>query len=190
MTFDEVVRLGELATTGNYNFVVGTWWWWTIGIIMLIITIWSMLEDDFIPAILLWLLLHGIYSWGVSASIESERLEEWKQNIAIPYIETLEVEKHEIVYVKIDPELSSKTTGGLFYTYSTPMYLTPLTVSFKSDGIETITDWHETRMELTNEDEPYIEFIRLKQDLGKNVKKGLYNKKVYLPESYKFTEIK
>lgn len=189
MTFDEVVRLGELATKDNYSFFIGNWIWWTILVVVVLICIFIS-SDIGSGMIMLWLMIHLFFTAVMMDIREDERLEEWKKNIAIPYIETLEVEKYEIVYIKIDPELSSKTTGGLFYTYSTPMYLTPLTVSFKSDGIETITDWHETRMELTNEDEPYIEFIRLKQDLGKNVKKGLYNKKVFLPESYKFTEIK
>ncbi|MES1045568.1 hypothetical protein FOA22_13955 [Heyndrickxia oleronia] len=118
----------------------------------------------------------------------------WRNDIVNPFIESLPIEKKEIIYIKIDTELSHEIEGesiwGIGYTKSTPVERTPLTVSFKDQGIVTKTNWFETHMELTEEEKPFIEFQRLKRNLGYGVNAGYYNVKVYLPRSYQFTEIK
>lgn len=41
-------------------------------------------------------------------------------------------------------------------------------------------------MELSDHAKPYIEYQHLQKDLGSQVKAGLYNVKVYIPESLKY----
>ncbi|WP_310877017.1 hypothetical protein [Priestia megaterium] len=126
--------------------------------------------------------------------IYDKEIKEWKENYAKPYIESIHKEKKEIVYIKIDSELSHDTKGtyswGTGYTYSKAVKLTPLTISFKGNGLETETNWYSTHMNLTSEEKPYLEYNYLKQDLGHGIKKGRYNKEIYLPDTYKFTDIK
>lgn len=114
-------------------------------------------------------------------------VEKWRNEVAIPYIESLQTEKKEIVFIKIEPETSSYRNS---YTHSSVIERTPITVSYKDNGVVTRTSWFETYMELTDDEKPYIEFQRLTQDLGHDVKAGVYNSKIYLPESYEFTDIK
>lgn len=121
-------------------------------------------------------------------------IDKWKMEVAKPYIESLPVAKNEIIFIKIDPELSTNVHGSTFfgngYTYSTTIERTPLVVSYKDNGIVTKTDWFETRMELTSEQKPFINYQVLKQDLGHGIKAGTYNTHVFLPQSYSFTDIK
>ena len=45
-------------------------------------------------------------------------------------------------------------------------------------------------MTLTKETSPYIELKRLHKDISRKYKAGIYEVKVFLPEDYKFTDIK
>jgi hypothetical protein len=121
-------------------------------------------------------------------------IEKWKIEVAKPFIESLPKEKKEIVYIKIDPELSPSTYGtslfGTGYTYSTTVERTPLVVSYKDNGIVTRTNWFEASMNLTSNEKPYIGYQILERDLGHGVKAGTYNTQIFLPETYTFTDIK
>ncbi|WEG18597.1 hypothetical protein PQ478_08945 [Alkalihalophilus pseudofirmus] len=123
-----------------------------------------------------------------------EEIEQWRVNYVIPYIESLPLDQREIVYIKIDTEIHSDVKGqsSWFYGYTrtSEVHRTPLTISYKSNGIVTETNWYETYMELTDQEKPYIEFNYLDQSLGHGVTAGKYNSKIYLPESYEFTDIK
>ncbi|WPS85615.1 hypothetical protein SMD22_00720 (plasmid) [Brevibacillus halotolerans] len=107
-----------------------------------------------------------------------EELYKWEK-IVNPYIESLPFEKKEIVFIKIDTELESEVSGhsvwGIGYTNSAVVERTPLTISFK-DGENIITRT--------------IEYQGLKVDLGHGFEPGIYNAKVYLPQSYSFTNLK
>ncbi|MFF2532336.1 hypothetical protein ACFVS2_25840 [Brevibacillus sp. NPDC058079] len=115
---------------------------------------------------------------------------QWKREVVNPYIESLPKEKKEIVFLKIETELSTELKDNRWYTYSSEVQQTPLTVSFKDKGITTLTNWYDASMELTNERKPYIEYQKVPEDLGHGMDKGFYNVRIYLPESYTFTEIK
>ncbi|WP_442637921.1 hypothetical protein [Rossellomorea marisflavi] len=128
--------------------------------------------------------------WGLNKSDEYELKKEkdWKDEIVSPYIESLPVEKREAVYIKIESELTSK--GRYRYTSDKTIERTPLTVTFKENGLTTKTNWMEAHMELADEDTPYVTYQYVPEKLGKGVSKGYYNLKVYLPKNYKFTDIK
>lgn len=131
----------------------------------------------------------------INASIDNKNAylkdeKKWREEVAMPYIESLPKEKREIVFIKIDPELARSSYGGR-YSHAQTIELTPLTVSYvDNDTVVTRTEWYQTSMKLTDETNPFIEFQQLEQDLGHDVNKGVYNAVVYLPKSYKFTEIK
>ncbi|MFF2532334.1 hypothetical protein ACFVS2_25830 [Brevibacillus sp. NPDC058079] len=134
-------------------------------------------------------LFNGLYQDWTSKNTYGEQVEKWKNEVVAPYIETLPKEKREIVYIKIESELSSKTNR--LYTYSSPeIKLTPLTVSFKEGRITTLTNWYDASMELTKEEKAYVEFQKVPKDLGHGMDAGYYNLSVHLPETYTFTEIK
>ncbi len=190
MTLEQVIQLGQIdLTTIPAKFLfIGLIGLWVLSFIV---------DNYFDRGNLAFFLMTLSIVWAFTFlyidiqddSKEQELITKWKNEVAYPYINSLPTEKHEIVYIKIDPELSHDTRG-YWYTYSVPIKLTPLTVSFKYRGVETYTDWYETHMELTDERKPYIEFKELKYNLGNGVNVGMYNKKVYLPESYEFTDIK
>jgi hypothetical protein len=196
MDINQVIELGQQAANIDYKIFVFPWWWYLVSVILLLLLIAQialMDEESFIFSIIfmLWFLGSMAYVAFINAEIETKQINKWKTEVAYPYINSLPIEKKEIVFIKIDPELSHDTKGSLFYTYSTPIQLTPLVISYIDDGgVVTITRWTETKMELTDKEKPYIEFQELKKDLGNGVDKGLYNVKVYLPRSYKFTDIK
>jgi hypothetical protein len=118
-------------------------------------------------------------------------IDKWKKEYVYPYINELPLEKKEIIFIKIDPELGIDILGYSHYSHIQTKERTALTISYKDDGsIITKTEWYETSMELTNEAKPYVQYQQLSKDLGHNMKAGIYNSKVYLPESYTFNGIK
>lgn len=143
---------------------------------------------------IIWFVFLGIASSEKENKLLEEEISKWKEEVAIPYIASLEKEQKEVVFIKIEPELSHETNGSIVFgtgtIISSSVEKTPITVSFKDGGVITRTDWVETRMELTNQTKPYIQFQRLTKDLGHGIKAGYYNPKVYLPESYEFKDIK
>lgn len=151
------------------------------------------------PENLILLLPFGLLIFGANVGymsvVYSDKLasdvENWKKTHVSDLFEQLPVEKSEVVYIKIDPEISNEFRGERYWISPDTKKLTPLVVSFKSeDGIETVTDWFSTKMVLTDEERPYIEYKRLVKDLGNDVNAGVYDAVVYLPEDYTFTDIK
>ena len=201
MTIDKVIELGEKAkVTIEFDWLSAPWWVWIIvGLCSLVIiaVIHGVLTGADTEGIGAILPIIGVTFMIYMFFIDKETYDgvsAWEKDIAIPYIESLPVEKKEVVYIKIDPELSHETTGyylfGNGYTTSKEIQKTPLTVSYKDNGVVTRTDWYQTKMELTEEEKPYIEYQELKKDLGHDIYAGMYNVKVYLPKSYEFTDIK
>lgn len=194
-----MLDINQVIDAGKFGFwqcvSITQWYWWAIVITIAAIGIWWFIAsyDDwlgpdfgsFIMTVVGIGLLFATFYAGKDTLVEK-----WKNDYAYPYIYSLPEEKYEVVYVKIDPEIKTDVRGGMFYIYSTSTMLTPLTVSFKGNGIETYTQWYDASMSLTDSERPYITFKRLTQDLGNDVKAGMYQPKVFLPESYKFTDIK
>lgn len=176
MTAEEVIRLGQEAQLKTeFMWSEVSWWAWLLAIPMWAIAVFFLLYGLYLlfsgdweltfPGILFSLMLGAIGSLGMHTGevvVQEDRVGEWKNEVAIPYIESLPVEKREIVYIKIDTELSHEVSGQHFlyygYTRSSEVQRTPLIISYKGNGITTETDWYEAHMELTSEELPYIEF--------------------------------
>lgn len=195
MTVEKVIELGNI----EYNtpvFSMDYWVWWLIIALLvgLQIVFWMFTSEETGGSLLgigflVFLLLLAVNTFDDDYQ-KSLLIEDWKKEVALPYISTLHEYNKEIVYLKIDPELSYSVSSYPIYTYSKEIQRTPLTVSFKDKGIVTVTNWFETRMELTNDTKPYVTYKQLDVNLGHDINKGMYDVKVYLPESYKFTDIK
>lgn len=157
---------------------------------LFLLSVWDGLLVIVLFAIMVVNVFHNAHLDNEKRNAYDQSVDVWKSEQAMPYIESLQKEKREIVFIKIDPEMSSSIRDGR-YSYKQTKQLTPLTVSYvEDDSVVTKTDWYQTSMKLTNESSPYIEFQNLTEDLGHDVNKGVYNAVVYLPKSYKFTEIK
>lgn len=143
------------------------------------------------------MIFHMMLNHGFNKKQSELGVESWRNQYAIPYINSLPKEKHEVIFVKIEASSSQKIKDNGLWLYSQEVQRTPLTISFKGDtGIETQTYWYATDMSLTPEQRPYVEYTVLPEDLGAdkegNVQfwAGRYNHKIYLPENYQFTDIK
>ncbi|WCF11602.1 hypothetical protein NDS46_30110 (plasmid) [Paenibacillus thiaminolyticus] len=207
MTIDEVIQLGEAIEMPSYGMFPqfdATTWFWAISLFF-VGSLFSLfwMKSKFLDAIGGYMMLAAviIFILNVLSSLVAQEkdyhrmINDWREKVATPFIESLPVEKKEIVFIKIEPELSPNVKGSSFlgtgYTYTTQIEKTPLTVSYKDKGVVTKTDWYEAYMELTaDEDSPFIEFQRVEKDLGHGIKAGIYNSRIFLPESYKFTDIK
>jgi hypothetical protein len=195
MTLQEVIQAGQIDVSINI-FQITAWWVWILLIFFISLGLYAskhwMVGTELFCVLGIIITVSGIFTnyQFTKSKIEKDQLEKWRQQYVIPYINSLPKEKKEVVFIKIDPELSHNVKGNYFYTYSVPVKLTPLTISFKGNGIETYTNWYEAYMELTKEQKPYVEFVRLNQSLGNGYDAGLYNVKVFLPETYQFTDIK
>ena len=203
MTADDVIRLGKEAdVTFDVNlFDLSSGEYIMIGVCVVVYVFLASLHIKmgaetkvflmgmgFVLFLAVTIILTG------SMDIKHDRIASWETNVALPYIEQLPVEEYEIIYIKIDPELSHNTSGvhvaGFGTTSSDVSELTPLTLSFKKDGhVNTMTEWVYTEMTLSTKAKPYIRYQELNQDLGHNIQKGKYNMNVYLPEDYSFSTI-
>ena len=141
--------------------------------------------------------VHLVLSKGYYQEKVEKGIEQWKQEYAIPYINSLPKEKHEIVFMKIEANSSQKIKDNGLWLASQEVQRTPMTISFKGNtGIETQTYWYATDMSLTPEQKPYIEYTVLPEDIGIDEQgnagfwAGRYNHKIYLPENYEFKDIK
>lgn len=111
------------------------------------------------------------------------------------FIESLSVESYEIVYIKIDPEMTSKSSG-VFFLGSGSIYTqiekaTPVSIAYKvEDEVLIKTFWANTNMILSEDDKPYVSFQNLTKDLGHGIEAGWYNPIVHLPRNFEFNDIK
>lgn len=122
---------------------------------------------------------------------QERNIEKWKDEVAYPFIESIPAEKKELIFVKIDPEITTENVGRPKKKYTKEIQETPLSISYKDDGeVVTVTDWMSTKMHLTTDKKPYVGFQVLEKDLGHGIDAGVYNFEVYLPDDYSFTDIK
>lgn len=189
---EQVIKLGEKAAEFDSSFwlIFGASFLISMVLGTIILMIIGWIDDDILGLVpFLIFISGGIVLFGAMESFEKteENVEAWKKDTVKPYINSLPVEKREAVYIKIDPEIERKPGA---YTSENKNKRTPLTVTFKDKGLTTQTNWMDAHMELTKEEEPYVTYQYLEGSLGNGVDKGYYNLKVYLPENYKFTDIK
>lgn len=208
MSIDQVVKLGEEITKPDLGWFSQFSWPISLLIVGTIIVgifliVWGEnIYSIFVPILGVISIAIGVIvfiaaiaiSYTEEEEIYQAEIDKWKEEVAYPFINSLETEKKRVVHIEIDAELSHEVSGqsvwGNGYTRSVAVEKTPLTVSFQDKGIITRTNWFETTMELTKEVEPFVEFQRLTKDLGHGINADFYNLKVFLPETYKFTEIK
>lgn len=151
----------------------------------------------------LFVLLLVFFCHASSTAMEQQdkidaNIAKWKQEYAIPYINTLPTEKREVVFVKIEANSSQEIKDNGLYLRSEEVHRTPLTISYKDQGeIITRTEWYSTNMGLSLDDKPYLEYSILPEPLGvrEDGKKaefwaGQYNHKVFMPNNYEFKDIK
>lgn len=195
MRLEEIIKLGQIEyDTSIFSF--NYWIWWTIIIVFVILFIVSIVKDwDGIgfhaTVFLITFLLLCLVNFLSDSFHKDELIDTWKEEYALPYISSLPIEQREIIYIKIDPEIKTTTSGSLLYINSTHKELTPITVSYKSNGeIYTVTNWVSTKMNLSDDEKPYVEYRYLDQKLGNGVNEGTYDLTIHLPESYTFTDIK
>lgn len=203
MTIDQVIAQGNI----HYNlhlFSWGNWIWWTVIAFFLIIEIliwfassWDEEVEGGRGAMFFCAMLVFVVFWLISTvnstNHENQLIEKWKKDVAYPYIQSLPEQQGEIIYIKIEPQI--QYTGllsiGWGYRAITREMLQPLTISYKKDkGIVTQTSWYNADMSLTSNVSPYVKYQVLPRDLGNGVNAGIYYPTVYLPNNYKFTDIK
>lgn len=203
MTIDKVIELGESIQKPDYgllhNFTGATWVaiiiFFTLGIFAIAISKSTHGEGQFgtlLCLVSVGIIMFKVINVGYYEDRDYEKkIDEWRETVAVPFIESLPREKKEVVFIKIEPELAVKSSRYSGYTYAREIRRTPVSFSYKDDdGIATETNWIETRMDLTDEEKPFVEFQKLEKDLGHGVEAGNYNYKINLPDSYEFTEIK
>ncbi|ALS09900.1 hypothetical protein ABE82_26130 (plasmid) [Paenibacillus peoriae] len=203
MDINKVIQQGDIPKLFNGWFTLPTFIIFIVIFVLIVITFLFLIitgvcdsDEISLPTVMvvLVLLCAGLITHDNQKDEYNNKISEWRSTYAKPYIESLPKEKKEIVFIKIDPELGAQVSINKFwlsgYTKVSSEERTPVTVSFKDNGIKTRTDWYETHMELTKEEKPFIEFQRLTKNLGNKVNAGLYNVKIYIPESYKFNDIK
>lgn len=194
VTVDQIIELGRNAeVVRDIHWFSAPWWVWVVctGLIVWVILLFAW-DHVLSPGLLICI---AIVTFATHTDMTvDDQISKWEKKVAAPYVNSLPVERKEVVFIKIDPEMTAKTQGRLLYGSgyidSRVVEKTPITVSFKDNGVVTRTDWYQTKMELTKNEKPYIEFQRLDTNLGHSFKKGLYNVRVHLPESYEFTDIK
>ncbi|WPS85618.1 hypothetical protein SMD22_00735 (plasmid) [Brevibacillus halotolerans] len=142
-------------------------------------------------AICLLLLFGGFVFETLQKRKYKKEVERWKYEIVIPYIESLQKEKKEIIFIKIEWGLSTDTNNNCWYTYPSESDRTPLTVYFKEKGMTTaLSKWFDTSIELPDEQKAYVEYQKVPVNLGHGMDAGIYNATIHLPKSYTYSEIK
>lgn len=198
MSMQSVINAGKgLENEQVIHWINCPWWAYAVALVGVILSVFILIfaEREFKALSATVLVITGLFFLALQDVEEIDHIGKWQKEIATPYVNSLPVMKREIVFIKIDPEMTTETRGshlfGSGYLTNKRIEKTPLTVSFKSNGrVVTRTDWYDTTMTLTKESKPYIEYQYVKRDLGHGFKKGMYNVRVHLPESYEFTDIK
>lgn len=177
------------------------WWGWTIivvvGLICLVgalisipLMIYGVGFFTLIISVVIFTLVLGLFA----EEVPNQELLNWKED-ARTYVSESPEERHEIVYIKLDPETSTNVKGSFFLgagrVYSEVKSSTPMTVAYKTDNdVKVKTFWAYTSMELSEEDKPFLTYQNLSKDLGHGINSGWYNPKVHLPADYEFDNIK
>lgn len=197
-----ILRSGEVkphiySLWGN----IPLWLWIIVSIIILVFIInvvaefgsWFFAEAIFklILATIITMIILSVFFIREELNPEYDR---WVSD-AHKLIENLPIEKYEIVYIKIDPEMTSRSSG-VFFLGSGVIHTkieksTPVSIAYKLDDEVLIkTFWTETSVRLSEDDKPYVTFQNLSKDLGHGIKAGWYNPIVHLPKNYEFNDIK
>jgi hypothetical protein len=106
-----------------------------------------------------------------------EKIDQWTEEVAYPYIESLPTMERELDTVILDTQM----VKGKTYTNELP-----LIISYTEKG-KTITTsaTYEIEKRLKDGEKPVLEYKRLNSELGHDVTKGDYFLKIILPKNFK-----
>lgn len=203
MSLDELISRGEEVSSISLSLWsnIPIWAWIIIAIATIFLffivrdfVYWGDYFEAFVLTILYLAVCFILAAILFTKEEPNPEYDKWKAD-AYQFIENLPVEKHEIVYIKIDPEMASSTSGVFFLgsgaIHTTIKKATPVTVAYKDeDEVFVETFWTNTNMKLSEDDIPYLSFQNLSKPLGHGIKAGWYNPIVHLPKNYVFTDIK
>lgn len=196
MSIQEVIELGKKAKIHEKVYWLSTPWW-VVTMLLISVGIFIYLcikykkSGIFKDTTFLFLIFIAISIFCYLGNLKvktTDDISKWRNTVAKTYIESLPVERKEIIAIKIDTQYKIKKGKKDFwytkYTQKTTMQKTPLIIAYEDNGLITDKNIYETYVTKTNKSKPYIEFQRLNKNLGHGINKGLYNVKVYLPKSY------
>lgn len=199
MSAEQVIEAGkaiELGTGGASTVA-------TLGIIIMVfgfifLTLSAFIASGEVVVFSTLIIVCGMVFWTVGESVRlpdeksieqfEKALQQWEESYVLPYVKGLPEEKTDIIYVKVDPELRGRDTSTSFIGEAKR---TPMIVGYKdAQAMETAKGMMETSFTLKDQEEPYITYKTIPVDLGHGYGSGIYNAKLYLPESYTFTDMK
>lgn len=201
MKQEEVIELGRKSLELNESPLVA------LGAFMMVGALFSFalcLDDDFswkyisrstLGSLSIFVFIGGIVIGVMSEEYgtqkQVEQITYWKQNVAIPYIESLPIQRRSILSVKLGRPTAQEEKKDIRYTEKTSVGReAPLTIAFEKDGLTTLTGVYKTDMTLRDVDQPYVTYQYVSKKLGEDFGKGFYDVEVHLPKNYKFTDIK
>ncbi|WP_102273715.1 hypothetical protein [Cytobacillus massiliigabonensis] len=125
-------------------------------------------------------------------AVFTDQVNEWRSEVAQEYIETLPSSTKELEEVTIKSEMLNKYTRNWWqikYTDYGNEIINPAEISFDEDN-EAVTKegMFEVVIDLENDEQSYMEYQYLTEDLGHGVNEGYYNIVIHVPEDFTFEE--
>lgn len=181
------------------NIPVWTWIVVAIAVLALIIHVkseigYGLILEAILSGIFWVFILFVILAIAFTRKEENLEYDRWLAD-SHELIENLPTETYEIVYIKIDPEMTDNSEGvfflGIGAIHTKTNKATPVSIAYKINGEVFIkTFWSDTNMRLGEDERPYLTFQDLPEDLGHGIEAGWYNPVIHLPSNYQFTDIK
>ncbi|PLS19030.1 hypothetical protein CVD28_01095 [Bacillus sp. M6-12] len=176
MTANEVISLGE-----NISSPLVLWSFVIFGLsILLVLIILMVNKNKQGERSMLVSILGGFYALSMLTMIilfmtgmiqRSNSVEKWENEIALPYIESLEESKKAIMGV----------------SFGVGRYRNIATIIVKDgEGVKKYEGSYEVKTTLSPGEQPYVGYKYLEQDLGYDIQKGYYDITVYVPQDYTF----
>lgn len=177
----EIMKLGtfdfwEVFSSQNFFFLLIDVLF--LGIIVFLYMRWKRKREEFsfsqrfIKKFLLMLSIGFLLaiSLGFYIATNMKLEEKWKEKYVKPYLDAMEVEKSEITSIK---------KGSNYIQISS------------EDGNITDVQLKQEDFEIseTNALHPTVEYVKLENDLGNGITKGVYNIHLYLPADYEIEEV-
>lgn len=203
MTIQEVIAKGSEITNQDINLFGGHSIYTLVAILSIVVLVtvsgWDELKTKGKRLGVLGAMVGYIFAFNLivifiyHANIIEERevnIQKWKEEVAMPYIESLEVSRYEVR--EISDDFDSYQSSN-FDTWHTPSYpaeqgLKALQLMYVDDNnrVKEISEYFDVK--LTEEKVEYLEYKKLTKDLGHGVEKGAYNLTLYVPKDFKFYE--
>lgn len=189
MTLAHVLASGQI---GYWHYFWSSWWTYAaIPIVILLIWLTDWLSEMWMIFLecmsILAVIVACVSPLAIAGIKQQSAIDNWTNNVAYPYIESLPIQHHPIVYLKV--EVTTQVIGNRYdisswdATHILAFYRNGDTVQ-KEDIMADLT------MQLSNTSQPYITYRDLPIDLGNGVNSGIYDAIVHLPKDYNFEGVK